>query len=150
MNFLATIVRLHHALASRIRNCWYRALGVRMRGYVWMRRCSIPRNWGDITLEGNVSLDDQVTLLASGDAAHDKMVIEEYSHLVARLPAQGYGTTEFDMTDERREALLAGGRAAMRAYLERTPVTRDVRGGVVMPPTEAANHVAMRLLTPDT
>jgi hypothetical protein len=25
-----------------------------------------------------------------------------------------------------------------------------VHGGVVMPPTEAANHVAMRLLTPDT
>jgi hypothetical protein len=38
----------------------------------------------------------------------------------------------------------------MRTYLERTPVTRDVHGGVVMPPTEAANHVAMRLLTPDT
>jgi acetyltransferase-like isoleucine patch superfamily enzyme len=75
MKLLASIVRLHHATASRARNVWYRALGVRMSGYVWMRRCSIPRNWGDITLEGNVSLDDQVTLLASGDAACDKIVV---------------------------------------------------------------------------
>ena len=39
--------------------------------------------------------------------AHDKMVIEEFEHLVVRLPAAGYGTTEFDMSDERRKALLA-------------------------------------------
>jgi len=26
------------------------------------------------------------------------MVIEEFEHLVVRLPAQGYGTTEFDMS----------------------------------------------------
>ncbi len=35
--------------------------------------------------------------------AHDKMVIDEFSHLVVRLPAGGYGTTEFDMSDARRE-----------------------------------------------
>ena len=75
MSFLATIVRLHHALASRFRNAWYRALGVRMSGYVWMRGCSIPRNWADISLEGNVSLDDHVTLLASGDPSLDKIVV---------------------------------------------------------------------------
>ena len=42
--------------------------------------------------------------------AHDKMVIEEYEHLVVRLPAAGYGTTEFDMSDERRNALVGAGR----------------------------------------
>jgi acetyltransferase-like isoleucine patch superfamily enzyme len=75
MAFLAILVRLHHALASRARNLWYRMLGVRIHGYVWMRRCSIPRNWSDVTRQANVSLDDQVTLLASGDAARDKIVI---------------------------------------------------------------------------
>jgi NTE family protein len=37
---------------------------------------------------------------------------------VCRLPAKGYGTTEFDMTPERREALVAAGRAAMKKFLE--------------------------------
>jgi hypothetical protein len=31
--------------------------------------------------------------------AHDKMVIEEFADLVVKLPAGGYGTTEFDMSD---------------------------------------------------
>jgi predicted acylesterase/phospholipase RssA len=58
--------------------------------------------------------------------AHDKMVIDEYSHLVARLPAQGYGTTEFDMTDERREALVKAGADAMALYFE-------VPSGLILP-----------------
>ncbi|HEX5604530.1 MAG TPA: hypothetical protein VFX63_18340, partial [Pyrinomonadaceae bacterium] len=58
--------------------------------------------------------------------AHDKMVIEEYSHLVARLPAQGYGTTEFDMTDERREALVRAGADAIAMYF-------DTPSGLVLP-----------------
>jgi serine acetyltransferase len=75
MSVLASIVRLHHGIASRLRNAWFRALGVRMTGYVWMRRCSIPRNWGDVTLESDASLDDHTTLLASGAPAPDKIVI---------------------------------------------------------------------------
>lgn len=60
-------------------------------------------------------------LIDTATGAHDKMVIEEYSHLVARLPAQGYGTTEFDMTDERRNALVTAGRLAMAGYLDEPP-----------------------------
>jgi NTE family protein len=51
--------------------------------------------------------------------AHDKMVIDAFSDLVVRLPAGGYGTTEFDMTDQRRAALVEAGRQAMRTYLDR-------------------------------
>jgi NTE family protein len=58
--------------------------------------------------------------------AHDKMVIDEYSHLVARVPSQGYGTTEFDMTDERREALVQAGAEAMALYF-------DVPSGLLLP-----------------
>lgn len=65
-------------------------------------------------------------LVDTATGAHDKMVIEEYSHLVARLPAAGYGTTEFDMSDERREALVRAGREAMALYL-------DTPGGLVLP-----------------
>ena len=56
--------------------------------------------------------------------AHDKMVIEEYEHLVVRLPANGYGTTEFDMSDERRNVLVAAGRNAMRLYLDTHPARK--------------------------
>jgi predicted acylesterase/phospholipase RssA len=58
--------------------------------------------------------------------AHDKMVIEEYERLVVRLPAGGYGTTEFDMSDERRDRLVAAGRRAMKAYLDAQPAPRAV------------------------
>lgn len=53
--------------------------------------------------------------------AHDKMVMEAYNHLVCRLPARGFGTTEFDMTPERREALVAAGRAAAAAHFDSPP-----------------------------
>jgi len=56
--------------------------------------------------------------------AHDKMVIEEYEHLVVRLPAGGYGTTEFDMSDERRNSLVAAGRNAMKSYLDAHPAPK--------------------------
>lgn len=53
--------------------------------------------------------------------AHDKFVMRDYQSKVVRLPAQGYGTTEFDMTDERREALIKAGYDVTKTHLE-TPV----------------------------
>ena len=52
--------------------------------------------------------------------AHDKMVIDGVEHLVARLPAKGYGTTEFDMDVARREALIQAGEQVMQRFLKRT------------------------------
>src|SRR6266496_6151268 len=75
MNLLHLLVRMNHGLRSRIRNMWFRALGVRLRGYVWMRRISIPRQWSDITIEGPASLDDGVVLLCSGETRERKLVI---------------------------------------------------------------------------
>ena len=49
--------------------------------------------------------------------AHDKQVITAHEDLVCRLPAKGYGTTEFDMSEARIEALIAAGRTAMVKYL---------------------------------
>ena len=47
-------------------------------------------------------------LVDTATTAHDKMVVDAFSHLVVRLPAKSYGTTEFDMGDERSAALVAG------------------------------------------
>ncbi len=67
--------------ASRVRNAYYRLLGVHLTGYVWLRRVSIPRQWSDITLERRVALDDGVVLLCSGTARPNKLVIGEGTYI---------------------------------------------------------------------
>lgn len=75
MNPLHAMVRLSAGMASRARNIWFRALGVRITGYVWMRKVSIPRNWSDIVIESSACLDDGVVLLCSGEPHQRKLVI---------------------------------------------------------------------------
>ncbi len=55
-------------------------------------------------------------LIDTATQAHDKMVIDAFEQFVCRLPAQTYQTTEFDMTDERRDRLIAAGQEAMAAF----------------------------------
>jgi acetyltransferase-like isoleucine patch superfamily enzyme len=62
-------------IASRLRNFYYRALGVRFGGYVWIRRVSIPRSWPDITIGADVGLDDGVCLVIGGPPKPNKLVI---------------------------------------------------------------------------
>lgn len=91
-------------------------------------------------------------LVDTATSARDKMVTEEYKHLVVRLPAQGYGTTEFDMSEERRNSLVAAGREAMELYL-------DTPSGLVLPSKAPpigvrgdtpADRIATRVLGVDT
>lgn len=49
--------------------------------------------------------------------AHDNDEMQNNKQLVCHLPAKGYGTTEFDMDDQRRNALIAAGQKAMETYL---------------------------------
>lgn len=78
--------------------------------------------------------------------AHDKMVFEALKEMVVRLPAEGYSTTEFDMSDARRDALIAAGRHTTQAFLAARPTRR------VLSPQEAeamqrtADQVAARVL----
>ncbi len=67
--------RIAGGLASRWRNLWYRALGVRIEGYCWLRRIEIARNWHDITLEADVALDMGVVLITGGPPRVDKIRI---------------------------------------------------------------------------
>jgi predicted acylesterase/phospholipase RssA len=82
--------------------------------------------------------------------ARDKAVIEAFEDMVVRLPAQGYGTTEFDMTDERREKLVEGGRLAMQAYFTRHGAAGIASFGVetasLHTPLNTADKVATRML----
>jgi predicted acylesterase/phospholipase RssA len=84
--------------------------------------------------------------------AHDKMVIEAFERFVIRLPAKGFGTIEFGMSDKRRDALVAAGRAATAQYLNRLAAAAP--GGVSfgLVPDEAiqnlptADKIASRIL----
>jgi len=81
VNPLRLLVRAQRGLASRLRNVWFRLLGVRMSGYAWLRHISIPRQWSDITLEGGIGLDDGVVLLCSGIGKRDKLVIRQGTYV---------------------------------------------------------------------
>jgi predicted acylesterase/phospholipase RssA len=79
-------------------------------------------------------------------SAHDKMVIDEFKQLVVHLPAMGYGTTEFDMSDTRRQALVNAGQAAMQQYFNIAGKTPVKRGAKLAKRREVANQIAARTL----
>ena len=68
-----------------------------------------------------------IGLIDTATQAHDKMVIEAFEQFVCRLPAKGYGTTEFDMSDYRRDALITSGKHVMADYF-RTRETQGMKG----------------------
>jgi serine acetyltransferase len=68
--------RILEGATSRCRNFYYRSLGVKLHGYVWMRSIEIPRNYSDIELAAGCLLDRGVTLLCSGESlSHPKISI---------------------------------------------------------------------------
>jgi len=74
--------RLGAALQSRQRNLYYRALGMQLRGYVWMRAVEVPREHPAIELEAGCALDRGVVLLCSGPAREaPKIAIGARSYL---------------------------------------------------------------------
>lgn len=81
--------------------------------------------------------------------ARDKMVIDTFSNLVVHLPAKGYGTTEFNMTDARREALVKAGRTATEAYLsdDNLELAKDIDLEELERASEEANRIAMGILS---
>jgi predicted acylesterase/phospholipase RssA len=73
-------------------------------------------------------------------SARDKMVIDSYSNLVVRMPAKGYGTTEFNMTDERRTRLVNAGRLALKTYFNATPAPTTDPVSFGLEPEDAPDH----------
>ena len=84
--------------------------------------------------------------------ARDKSVIEAFERFVIRLPAKGYGTVEFGMSDERRDALIEAGRQATIEYLDRLEaqefeVSFGVEAGSPKDMAPAADKIATRILS---
>ncbi|HEX8068323.1 MAG TPA: patatin-like phospholipase family protein [Pyrinomonadaceae bacterium] len=61
--------------------------------------------------------------------SRDKITFEYDSQAVCYLPTLSYAVTEFDMTDERRAALVQAGRYAMRKHLHTDRLDRRRLGG---------------------
>ncbi len=83
--------------------------------------------------------------------AHDKMVMDEFRHLVVKLPAGGYGTTEFDLSDADRQTLIEAGRKAMQGYLTNPPQPLPVphgRGQAAEKADRIADEIATHILEP--
>jgi NTE family protein len=91
-------------------------------------------------------------LMNTATGAHDNMAIAAFARHVVRLPAGGYSTTQFDMTDEERDALVEAGRQTMRTFLASQTVlegTREIGGGDFAPSAEStwmANDAAGTIL----
>lgn len=108
---------------------------------------------GGLSLGGLPTVKRIQRLVDTATQAHDKMVIEAFSYVVCRLPAKGYGTTEFDMSDERREALVTAGRRAAAGYFdtlegEEDLVERSTRASALEMAMEKANRIASDMLRP--
>ncbi|MFN2201141.1 MAG: patatin-like phospholipase family protein [Caldilineaceae bacterium] len=80
-------------------------------------------------------------------SAHDRMAIELYKQNIVRLPAKGYGTTQFDMTDEERSALVNAAADAMREFLQSRMSLLETAGeefefSAAAPAVDLANTIA--------
>jgi hypothetical protein len=91
-----------------------------------------------------------MALIDTMTTAHDKEVIEAFDQFVVRLPALGYGTMDFGMSAERREALVSAGRNATKEYFQKAMEPRRRPKGP--PPSEKdrraaiADRIATRIL----
>jgi acetyltransferase-like isoleucine patch superfamily enzyme len=74
--------RIQQGLGSRWRNLYYKTLGVKIHGYIWLREIDIPRNFDDIEIESFCAFDQGVTLLCSGEPLpHPKIYIGAYTYI---------------------------------------------------------------------
>jgi len=78
-----------------------------------------------IDIQDSPTLKRVIRLANTLTLARDKRVMEQYAEGVCRLPAKGYGTTEFDMDDQRRDALVQAGRETARVFFEGLPSPTD-------------------------
>lgn len=69
-------------------------------------------------LTGHIRTVQRVSnLVDTMTGAQDNDEVRRHEKDICRLPAKGYGTTEFDMSDDRLAALINAGRNAMKSHL---------------------------------
>ncbi len=92
---------------------------------------------------GGLTVVKRLSQLANtATCAHDNMAKAIFAANVVRLPAGGYTTTQFDMTDAERDALVGAGRKAMRDFLATQTVLEAEGGEISLGVTDAARAAA--------
>jgi predicted acylesterase/phospholipase RssA len=81
-------------------------------------------------------------LVNTATSAHDNMAIAAFAPHVVRLPAAGYDTTQFDMTDEQRDTLVAAGRQAMQDFLKQQVVLEGTDQDAIFAASDTARSLA--------
>ncbi len=66
-------------------------------------------------------------MIGTMTSARDNRLIRSHEKIICRLPAETYGTMEFDMTEDRRKALIRAGEKAMAAHLDARKQPGDAR-----------------------
>jgi acetyltransferase-like isoleucine patch superfamily enzyme len=75
------IFTINAGLRSRTRNLLYRFLGVDIKVYANLKKISIPRQWEDIQIGRDATLDDGVVLLCNGNPKRGKISIGERCYI---------------------------------------------------------------------
>jgi len=82
--------RIYNGLFSRGRNLFYRFLGVNIQIYANLKKISIPRQWEDIQIGREATLDDGVVLLCSGPPKKEKISIGERCYINRHVMIDGH------------------------------------------------------------
>ncbi|MGE5602021.1 MAG: patatin-like phospholipase family protein [Nitrososphaerales archaeon] len=102
-----------------------------------------PASSGMIDAVGGLTVIKRLQQLANtATSASDNMAKALFAANVVRLPAGGYSTTQFDMTDAEREVLIAAGRKAMRDFLATQTVLEAEGGEIDLSVSDAARAAA--------
>jgi NTE family protein len=103
-----------------------------------------PASTGVMAAVGGLTVAKRLSQLANtATCANDNMAKALFAANVVRLPAGGYSTTQFDMTDAEREALIEAGRTAMRDFLAtQTVLTGRELGEIDLSVNDAARAAA--------
>lgn len=75
MSLLTTLHRLHQGLFSRIRNIYFKLLGMQIEKYVWMQKLHVPKGWSHICIKASSALDYGVNLLIGADTTETALYI---------------------------------------------------------------------------
>jgi acetyltransferase-like isoleucine patch superfamily enzyme len=75
------VYRIYDGLFSRCRNLLYRFFGLNIQVYANLKKISIPRQWEDIQIGRDATLDDGVVLLCSGHPKKGKISIGERCYI---------------------------------------------------------------------
>lgn len=119
-NFPITLVadKGHEDIMGELDTTRVQNLGLLIDESLIVENCGEREDENPEDENNHIMLSRISNLLDTMLSANDRKEIKDHEKEICHLPAKGYGTTEFDMSDKRMIALVNAGRNAMRKYLD--------------------------------